>query len=192
MGTSSLRRLAQLRAAREDLDVIPLRGNVDTRLRKLAEHAEGLAAIVLAEPAHRLGRDARQAGCSTRPVSFPPPGRGRWRWRAAPRTRPAVPPSGPLTDELTFACLLAERALARELGGDCDTPLGAHAAGGGAGRLVLRAWVGLPDGSAWIADERSGALADPERSGERWPGDCVPRAPQSCCGGAREAAVHGG
>ncbi len=66
------------------------------------------------------------------------------------RRRAAV---APITDGDAFACLLAERALARELEADCDTPLGAHALPLAEERLRLRAWVGLPDGSAWIGDE---------------------------------------
>jgi hydroxymethylbilane synthase len=75
-----------------------------------------------------------------------------------------------ITDEDALACLLAERALARELGASCHTPLGAQASGGsaeaGGGRLLtLQAWIGLPDGSAWIADEHEGAYSDPEALG---------------------------
>src|ERR1035437_1129295 len=70
VGTSSVRRLAQLRSAREDLDVVPVRGNVDTRLRKLAEQQDGLAAIVLARAGlQRLGRTA-EAGAVLDPERF--------------------------------------------------------------------------------------------------------------------------
>jgi hydroxymethylbilane synthase len=166
VGTSSIRRLAQLRSAREDLDVVPVRGNVDTRLRKLAEQQEGLAAIVLARAGlQRLGR-AAEAGAVLDPERFvPAPGQGALalEGRAGDgRTRAAV---AAITDERALACLLAERALARELGASCHTPLGAHALPAAAGAMLLRAWVGLPDGSAWVRDELLGGLAEPETLG---------------------------
>jgi hydroxymethylbilane synthase len=70
-----------------------------------------------------------------------------------------------ITDSGAFACLLAERALARELEADCDTPLGAHALPEPGDGLLLRAWVGLPDGSRWVVDELAGERADPDGLG---------------------------
>lgn len=66
---------------------------------------------------------------------------------------------------MTFACLLAERAVARALGASCHTPLGAWAVPADGGNLHMRAWVGLPDGSAWCSDELLGGLDDPEALG---------------------------
>jgi hydroxymethylbilane synthase len=167
VGTSSIRRVAQLRAAREDLDVVAVRGNVDTRLRKLAE--SDLDAIVLALAGlQRLGREPEPGGVLDPERFVPAPGQGVLALEGRTvdtRVRGAVQA---ITDADTFACLLAERAVARELGASCHTPLGAHAApaaGGGGGRLCLRAWVGLPDGSAWVADELLGQFHDPEALG---------------------------
>ena len=70
-----------------------------------------------------------------------------------------------ISDADTLSCLLAERALARALGASCDTPLGALATVDGERGLRLRAWIGLPDGSAWIEDELDGELGDPEGLG---------------------------
>jgi hydroxymethylbilane synthase len=70
-----------------------------------------------------------------------------------------------INDPQTFACLLAERAVARELAASCHTPLGAWAVPAGPGRLQMRAWVGLPDGSEWCSDELLGFLSDPESLG---------------------------
>jgi hydroxymethylbilane synthase len=171
VGTSSLRRAAQLRCAREDLEVVPMRGNVDTRLRKLA--AGELDAIVLARAGlQRLGRES-EIGAVLDPERFvPAPGQGALavQGRAGDaQVREAV---GRITDRHTLACLLAERAVARELSATCHTPLGAHAWPAQAGpprrtegALRLRAWVGLPDGSAWASDELAGRLTDPEALG---------------------------
>jgi hydroxymethylbilane synthase len=72
-----------------------------------------------------------------------------------------------ITDKDAFACLLAERALAQALDASCHTPLGAYAGPAGCGCLELRAWVGLPDGSAWVNDELLGGFYDPEQLGQR-------------------------
>ena len=128
VGTSSLRRLAQLRAARGDLEVVPLRGNVDTRLGRLSEGAEGLAAIVLARAGlERLGRSA-EVGAVLDPARFvPAPGQGTLALQGRADDEACRAAVAAVTDEATFACLRAERTLARELGADCNTPLGAHA-----------------------------------------------------------------
>jgi hydroxymethylbilane synthase len=166
VGTSSVRRCAQLRAWRADLDVVALAGNVDTRLRKLADADERLDAIVLARAGlQRLGRES-EAGAALDPRRFvPAPGQGvlALEGRADDaRAREAVAAIG---DGDAFVCLLAERALARELGASCNTPLGAHAVPADGGRLLLRAWVGLPDGSQWIGDELAGDAGRPEALG---------------------------
>jgi hydroxymethylbilane synthase len=166
IGTSSLRRAAQLRAARADLEVVTVRGNVDTRLRKLAEGS--LDALVLARAGlQRLGRDAEVAAVLDPERFVPSPGQGTLalEGRAGDeRTREAVQA---ITDEQAFACLRAERAVAHALGASCNTPLGAHAVDYGCGCLHLRAWVGLPDGSAWVSDELLGGFYDPEALGGR-------------------------
>ena len=166
VGTSSLRRLAQLRAARADIEVVPLRGNVDTRLGRLAEGADGLTAIVLARAGlQRLGRTAEIGAVLDAARFVPAPGQGTLALEGRTEDQSCRAAIAAITDPTAFACLLAERALARELGADCDTPLGAYALPEPGEGLLLRAWVGLPDGSAWAADELSGELADPEGLG---------------------------
>jgi len=167
VGTSSLRRAAQLRAARDDLEIVSMRGNVDTRLRKLAQREEArLHAIVLARAAlQRLGRE-HEAGAALDPARFvPAPGQGTLALEGRAGDAPARAAADAICDEPTLACLLAERAVARGLSASCHTPLGAHAAPTGAGRVRLRAWVGLPDGSAWLSDERRGELSAAEALG---------------------------
>lgn len=161
IGTSSVRRIAQLRAAREDVEPVAMHGNVDTRLRKLA--GGELDAIVLAHAGlQRLGcEDA--AGAALDPARFvPAPGQGTLALQARADDSRARDALARIGDAPTLCCLLAERALARELGASCDTPLGAWAVVEGAHELRLRAWIGLPDGSAWIADERTGTPAEPD------------------------------
>jgi hydroxymethylbilane synthase len=162
VGTSSVRRMAQLRAAREDLDVVAMYGNIDTRLRKLADPTERLDAIVLARAGLQRLENEDAAGAVLDPERFvPAPGQGTLaiEVRAADiATRRALAPIG---DARALDCLLAERELAHELGASCDTPLGAHAVVA-TDRMLLRAWIGLPDGSHWIGDELAGATAHPE------------------------------
>ncbi len=148
IGTSSLRRAAQIRAARADLEVVELRGNVDTRLRKLA--CDEVDAVVLALAGlQRLGRDGEAGGVLDQLV--PAAGQGA----LAVQARPGALDAAALvraTDEATMTCVTVERALVHALGASCNTPVGAHAQMLADGRVELRAWVGLPDGSAWLAD----------------------------------------
>jgi hydroxymethylbilane synthase len=168
VGTSSLRRLAQLRAARADLEVVPVRGNVDTRLRKLDDPAERLDAIVLARAGlQRLGLEARCGGALVGEHFVPAPGQGVIVLQGRAEDPVARAAAQAITDKDALSCLLAERALARALGASCHTPVGAHAEAPGCGCLFLRAWVGLPDGSQWVADELMGGFYDAEAVGRR-------------------------
>ncbi|MEA2253268.1 MAG: hydroxymethylbilane synthase [Solirubrobacteraceae bacterium] len=157
VGTSSLRREAQLRALRADLEVAELRGNVDTRLRKLAEG--DYDAIVLATAGLvRLGR-----GEEGTPLAELVPAAGQGclaiTVRAGEEERVAA-----IIHEPSLRALLAERALVRALEADCHTPVGAHARLDGDGSLTMEAFVGAADGSAWVRDELDGA-DDPEALG---------------------------
>jgi hydroxymethylbilane synthase len=167
VGTSSVRRAAQLRATREDLEIVAIRGNVDTRLRRLAS-GEGPRALVLAGAGlRRLGRES-EIGAELDPERFvPAPGQGTLALEGRSDDVRAREAAESVTDGEAFACLLAERALARELAATCHTPVGAYALPTGGGSLRLHAWVGLPDGTAWVSDELSGELADPAAAGRR-------------------------
>jgi hydroxymethylbilane synthase len=149
VGTSSLRRRAQLLAVREDLEVVEVRGNVDTRLRKLAEGA--FDALVLARAGlERLGRLDEAGGVLEELV--PAAGQGA----LFVEGRDGFEVDG-LGDPASLACVLAERELTRRLNASCNTPVGAHASGAGGNEIELRGWVGLPDGSRWISDRLSGS-----------------------------------
>jgi hydroxymethylbilane synthase len=149
VGTSSLRRAAQLRALRADLAVVELRGNVDTRLRKLADG--GYDAIVLATAGlQRLGR-----GDAGTPLDDLVPAAGQG--CLAVTTRTGGEGLVAAIDHAPSArALAAERALVRALEADCHTPVGAHAQVGAPGSVTLRAFVGAADGSAWVRDELDG------------------------------------
>ncbi|HUA75477.1 MAG TPA: hydroxymethylbilane synthase [Solirubrobacteraceae bacterium] len=160
IGTSSVRRVAQLRAARADVEVLALHGNVDTRLRRL--DAGDFDAIVLARAGlDRLGRGEEAGGA----LDFvPAPGQGTLALQARAADEATRERLTTISDERALACLLAERALAAALGAGCDTPLGAHAKIEGE-TMLLRAWIGLPDGSEWVADALSSAAEEPQALG---------------------------
>jgi hydroxymethylbilane synthase len=163
VGTSSLRRSAQLLAARADLELVALRGNVDTRLAKLA-HGDFDAIVLARAGLQRLGREDAVGAVLEAARFVPAPGQGTLALQARSEdtaTRAALAAIGSAD---SLACLLAERALARSLHATCDTPLGAHAVVMD-GAMTLRAWVGLPDGSTWAMDELGGPPGDPEALG---------------------------
>ena len=152
VGTSSLRRHAQIRAVRDDVEVVSVRGNVDTRLRKLADGE--IDALVLALAGlERLGR-ASEIG-ATLDELVPAAGQGALAIEARPGALEASVLER-LCDDDAMACVLAERELTRALDASCNTPVGAFARPVGDGLVELSAWVGLPDGSAWLADRLDG------------------------------------
>ena len=163
VGTASLRRRAALLALRPDLDVRDLRGNVDTRLRHLAEG--DFDAILLAQAGlDRLGRS--DEGNPLDPERFTPAAGQGCLVLEARADRPEVAEAATaLTDRDALACLTAERALVRALSATCNTPVGATTVTDG-DDLRLVTFVGLPDGSHWIRDEDSGSAAEPAALGE--------------------------
>ena len=151
VGTSSLRRAAQLRALRDDLDVVDVRGNVDTRLRKLADGQ--FDALVLAVAGlRRLGHDPDGILDELVPAA----GQGALAIEARTDDEHVRTYTWALVDADASACVLAERELTRRLEASCNTPVGAHARPLADGAIELRAWVGRPDGSAWISDRLTG------------------------------------
>lgn len=160
VGTASLRRAAQLLALREDLEVVVVRGNVDTRLRKL-ESGEVDALALAAAGLTRLGRgDA--IGCVLSEL-VPAPGQGTLVLEGRAGDEQAAAAVRAITDAATWDALCAERALVTRLEASCNTPLGAYATVGADG-IVLRTFAGLPDGSSWLRDE-SPPAATPAEAG---------------------------
>lgn len=163
VGTVSLRRRAQLLAARPDLEVLDLNGNVDTRLRKLAEG--DYDAIVLASAGlRRLGREGEIGFRVPEDRMVPAAGQGALAIQVRAGDEETAAAVRAISDPAAFAELRAERACFTRLDADCSTPIGVHAKLSGE---VLRvgAFVGLPDGSEWIRDELEADAADPEAVG---------------------------
>jgi hydroxymethylbilane synthase len=152
VGTSALRRRAQILAARADVEVVELRGNVDTRLAKLAA-GEVDALVLAAAGLARLGRDDVEAAPLEGAVFVPAPGQGCLLVQARAGERfPDVDDAG------AHAALAAERDVVRRFGASCHTPVGVHSGG-----EVVRGFVGLPDGSEWLIDE----APDPDALAQR-------------------------
>jgi hydroxymethylbilane synthase len=163
VGTASLRRRAQLLAARPDLEVSELHGNVDTRLRKLGE--ERLDGIVLAAAGlKRLGREGEVSFALPAGTMIPAAGQGALVLQARGDDPNAVEAAAVVGDETALRELTAERAVVALLDATCATPIGVHAQVEGA-QLTIEAFVGLPDGSEWIRDRVEGAAEEPAAAG---------------------------
>ena len=163
VGTSSVRRSAQLLALRDDLQISELHGNVDTRLAAL-EGDEYEAIVIAMAGLERLGR-ADQAG-SLLDQMIPAAGQGTLAITARAGDAESIALAFALDDAATHRCLAAERALIDVLEADCHTPVGAHATTDGEA-MTLAAFVGRTDGSAWLRDELtiSGDASTPEELG---------------------------
>jgi hydroxymethylbilane synthase len=149
VGTSSLRRRAQLLAWREDLEVRDLVGNVDTRLRKWRDG--DVDALVLARAGlTRLGRP-ETGELLDAPVFVPAAGQGALALQARSGDTRAADAARAIGDPGALSCLEAERAAVRVLEATCRTPVGIHADG-----RTVRGFVGAPDGSTWVLDEIEG------------------------------------
>ena len=165
VGTSSLRRESQLRARLPHLKIEPLRGNVQTRLRKLDEGK--YAAIILAAAGlKRLGLGERIRNIISSDDSLPAVGQGALGIECRADRADVIALLQPLHHPDTAACVLAERAMSRVLAGSCQVPLGGFAEVRG-GRLRMRGFVASPDGQRMVRAELTGEIADPEALGRR-------------------------
>jgi len=158
VGTASLRRQAQLKMLRPDLAVVPLRGNVETRLKKIAEGVADATILALAG-LKRLGLE-RAAAAVLEPDAFlPAVGQGAigLETRADDdKTRQLI---APINDPATLIAVTAERAFLAVLDGSCKTPIAGHARIAGAA-LSFRGLIAKPDGSKSFAAAREGAVID--------------------------------
>ncbi len=164
LGTSSLRRQAQALMRRPDLKVVPFRGNVETRLKKLAE---GLADATLLAVAglKRLGRADRLDAVLEPEEMLPAVGQGVIAIEIRAGDTRIERMLAPVHDQVTAACLAAERALLAVLDGSCHTPIAALAEPFGGDRLRLRALIALPDGSRSHEAAGSGSISDAAQLG---------------------------
>src|SRR6201996_3895797 len=150
VGTVSLRRKAQALAWRPDLRIIDLNGNVDTRLRKLAE-GDYDAIILAAAGLRRLGREDEIGFRVPTARMVPAAGQGALAIQVRSGDEEAAATVRTINDEAAFAQLHAERACFTRLDASCSTPIGVFAERDG-GTLRIGAFVGLPDGSVCIRD----------------------------------------
>ena len=163
VGTSSLRRQVQLRAAFPTLDVDTLRGNVNTRLRKLDE-GQYDAILLAAAGLKRLGMDARIRAVLSPEESLPAVGQGALGIEIRAGRPELAALLAPLDDPETAACVRAERAMSRMLQGGCQAPIGGYAEMR-QGRIQLRAFVADLEGIRFYRAEAEGDPADPEAIG---------------------------
>ncbi|MFE2183008.1 hydroxymethylbilane synthase [Streptomyces sp. NPDC059455] len=165
VGTGAQRRIAQLLAVRPDIEVVPIRGNVPPRLKKI--ETMGLDAVVLAAAGlRRLGLDG--AIGEILPVDlFPPsPGQGALGIQVREDSKAIQEILSTAGDLAVDAQVRAERALLAELHGGCSVPVGAHAEARTDGSLSLRAQVTSLDGTRQISGSLSGSFGEPEKLGE--------------------------
>jgi hydroxymethylbilane synthase len=165
VGTSSLRRSVQLLARRPDVASVPIRGNVDTRLRKLRD-GQYDALVLAAAGLRRLGLLDGGATLLDPDEMLPAVGQGTLGVEARADDAAILALAEPLTDPETRAATLAERAFLEAVGGTCTTPLAAYARREGDG-LRLDAFVATPDGTRVMRDRETGAPDAPEALGRR-------------------------
>ncbi len=165
VGTSSLRRQAQLRARFPHLVIDTLRGNVNTRLRKLDE-GQYAAILLAAAGLKRLGFGARITVLLSPEESLPAVGQGALGIEVREDRPDVAALLAPLADPVTTACVTAERALSRRLQGGCQAPIGGFAEADSDGHLRLRGFVADLDGRRMLRAERCGAMETAEALGE--------------------------
>lgn len=163
VGTASLRRRAQLLAARPDLRVEDLHGNVDTRLRKLAE-GEFDAIVLAAAGLRRLGREKKIGFAIPVDRMVPAPGQGALALQVRTEDTASGDAVAAIGDLKAMRELTAERTVVALLETSCTTPVGVHARVEGE-QLTVDAFVGLPDGSEWLRDQLEGRAAEPTLAG---------------------------
>jgi hydroxymethylbilane synthase len=163
VGTSSLRRVVLLRALRPDLRIEPLRGNLDTRLRKLDEGRYD-AIVLAAAGLKRLGLAARIREVFDTGRMLPAAGQGALGIEVRAERQDLLAALAPLAHQSTWLAVAAERAVSRAMGGSCSMPLAAHAEFSGE-YLQLRAAWGDPDGAAALVHAQGAeAVADLEQA----------------------------
>lgn len=173
VGTSSLRRQAQLQHARPDLRVEPVRGNVETRLRKL-DHGHFAAILLAAAGLKRLGLEDRIAGFLPYEVSLPAVGQGAVGIESLAGNADIDALLAPLEHRDTRRCIDAERAFAAGLGASCESPVAGFAVIEG-DALFLRGLVATRDGASILHGEVRGPASDAAKLGAALAADLFDR-----------------
>jgi len=164
IGTSSVRRRSQLLHRRGDLQMVEIRGNVDTRLRKLDEGRYD-AIVIAACGLIRLGLEERISEYLDLSIMLPEPGQGALAIEARADDPEGLELLSGLDDPPSRACVEAERSFLRALGGGCRVPIAAYAAYTN-GQLELEGAVIAPDGSSQVRGKLTGSMAEPITLGE--------------------------
>ncbi|MBI5756017.1 MAG: hydroxymethylbilane synthase [Nitrospirae bacterium] len=163
IGTSSLRRMSQLLNQRPDLIITPLRGNLDTRLKKLESGA--FDAIVLAAAGiHRMGWKERITEYLPVAISLPAIGQGALCIECRENDKEVCKPISALDHSDTHVCIRAERAFLKRLEGGCQVPIGAYATISGSG-IEIEGFIASVDGRRMVREKRSGIIDNPEDAG---------------------------
>jgi hydroxymethylbilane synthase len=192
VGTGAPRRIAQLLAVRPDLHIVPIRGNVPPRLKKI--RTEGLDAVVLAAAGlHRLGLD--DAIGELLPLDLFPPSPGQGALGIQVRTDEASAPLRAMLstvgDAAVHAEVRAERALLAELHGGCSVPVGAYARTLPDGSLTVSGQVSSLDGSRQISASLTGPAAAPESLGAELAAELIARGAHTILGAVRTTLAAG-
>jgi len=164
VGTSSLRRESQIRQRYPHLSVKPLRGNLDTRLGKL-DRGDYAAIVLAAAGLQRLGMGERIRSLLEPEDSLPAAGQGALGIEIRNDRNDLREWLAPLACSRTTACVVAERAVSRALGGSCQVPLAAYAELNG-NSLTLRALVASPDGTRVIRSQHAGPAEQAQSIGQ--------------------------
>lgn len=162
IGTSSLRRETQLLAHRADLNIQPLRGNIHTRLQKLAETPFD-AIILAAAGLIRMGMQDKINEIIDQETMLPACGQGALGIECRVNDEAVKQWLTPLHDPITATCVLAERHINAQLGGNCHTPLAVYCSPQNQTGLLVRAKIASPDGQTILEAKASGAFADAQQ-----------------------------
>jgi len=166
VGTSSLRRIAHVRSLRPDIEIVDVRGNLDTRMRK-AEDGELDAVILAAAGIRRLGWGDRITTYLSTDIMISAVGQGAVGVEIREDDLYMAEVCALLTDPATMVCVTAERVVMNRLEGGCQVPIGAYCRYDEDGSLLLDAMVGSVDGSTILRVTQRGSDSDPEALGEK-------------------------
>jgi hydroxymethylbilane synthase len=189
VATGSLRRRAQLLAMRPDLELADLRGNIDTRLRKLAD-TETLDGIILAlAGVRRLGLTEKITEILSPETWIPAPAQGALAIQARTDDVPVRQTVSPIDHELTRTAVAAERAVLARFEGGCHVPMGAYARVEG-GEIIVDAFISTERGSQFLRAQRRGPLADAEQLGFALADELLARGGAAILAELRKEARH--